>query len=194
MADELRGRKIAILATDGVEQVELTEPRAAVEAAGAQVHLVSLEPGEIQGFDHIEKGDRFQVDKAVRDASPDDYDGLLLPGGVVNSDFLRANSDAVGFVKSFFEAGKPVGAICHAGWLLAEAGVVANRKLTSFPGIATDIRNAGGEWVDEELVVDAGLFTSRTPKDLPAFCAKAVEEFAEGRQEEQAAKPEALRS
>ncbi|MDQ3785037.1 MAG: type 1 glutamine amidotransferase [Actinomycetota bacterium] len=188
MADELKGRKVAMLATDGVEQVEMTEPRKAVEAAGAEVHLVSLAAGEIQGFNHLEAGDKFSVDKTAKDASAEDYDGLLIPGGVSNSDFLRADPDAVKLARDFMEAGKPVGVICHAGWVLVEAGVVEGRTLTSWPSLQTDIRNAGGNWVDEELVIDAGLFTSRKPDDLPAFCAKAVEEFAEGRHEEQAEK------
>lgn len=188
MADELRGRRIAILATDGVEQVELTEPRKAVEGAGAETHLIALEAGQIQGFNHLDAGDKFPVDKTVRDASAEDYDGLLIPGGVASSDFLRADPDAVRFARDFMEAGKPVGAICHAGWVLVEAGVVEGRTLTSWPSLKTDIVNAGGNWVDEELVIDAGLFTSRKPDDLPAFCAKAVEEFAEGHHEEQAEK------
>jgi protease I len=178
---ELNGKSVAILATDMFEQVELVEPRKAVEGAGAQVELVSLKQGEIQGFNHYDKADRFPVDKAVADASADDYDALLLPGGVGNPDTLRMNEDAVAFVRDFFEQGKPVAAICHAPWTLIEADVVRGRKLTSFRSIKTDIKNAGGNWVDEEVVVDEGLVTSRSPKDLPAFCAKAIEEFAEGK-------------
>jgi protease I len=186
MAGELQGRKIAFLATDGVEQIEYTDPRKAVEEAGATAHLVALEPGEIQGFNHLDRGDRFPVDKAVAEASADDYDGLVLPGGVANPDALRADKDAVQFVRSFFEAGKPVASICHGAWTLVEADVVRGRTLTSWPSIRTDIRNAGGTWVDEEVHTDRGLVTSRKPDDLPAFNAKIVEEFAEGVHEEQA--------
>ncbi len=188
MPEDLTGKKIAFLATNGVEQIELTEPRKAVEGAGAEVHLISLEEGEFQGLDHLDKGETFTADKAVADVSASDYDGLVLPGGVANPDFLRADEDAVRFVREFVEAGKPVGAICHGPWTLVEADVVRGKTLTSFPSIKTDIRNAGGEWVDEEVHVDAGLTTSRRPDDLPAFCAKIVEEFAEGRHEELAAK------
>ena len=186
MAGELQGRKIAFLATDGVEQIEYTDPRKAVEEAGATAHLVALEPGEIQGFNHLDRGDRFPVDKAVAEASADDYDGLVLPGGVANPDALRADEDAVQFVRSFFEAGKPVASICHGAWTLVEADVVRGRTLTSWPSIRTDIRNAGGTWVDEEVHTDRGLVTSRKPDDLPAFNAKIVEEFAEGVHPEQA--------
>jgi protease I len=186
VAGELQGRKIAFLATDGVEQIEYTDPRKAVEEAGATAHLVALEPGEIQGFNHLDRGDRFPVDKAVAEASADDYDGLVLPGGVANPDALRADKDAVRFVRSFFEAGKPVASICHGAWTLVEADVVRGRTLTSWPSIKTDIRNAGGTWVDEEVHTDRGLVTSRKPDDLPAFNAKIVEEFAEGVHEEQA--------
>jgi protease I len=185
VADELEGKTIAFLATDGVEQVEYTEPRKAVEQAGATAHLVSLESGEIQGFNHLDKGDTFPVDKAVSRASADDYDGLVLPGGVANPDFLRNNPDAVQFVRSFFDAGKPVAAICHGPWTLVEADVVRGRTLTSWPSIRTDIKNAGGTWVDEEVHSDRGLVTSRKPDDLPAFNAKIVEEFAEGVHAEQ---------
>ena len=187
MANELQGKKIAFLAADGVEQVELTEPLRAVTAAGAEAELVSLEGGEIQGFDHLDKGETFQVDRAVSEVSADEYDGLVLPGGVANPDFLRGDEDAVGFVRQFIEAGKPVGSICHGAWTLVEADVVRGKTLTSWPTVATDIRNAGGTWVDEEVHVDRGLVTSRKPDDLPAFCAKIVEEFAEGRHEELAA-------
>jgi protease I len=178
---ELNGKRVAILATDMFEQVELVEPRKAVEEAGAQVELVSLKQREIQGFNHYDKADTFPVDKAVADASADDYDALLLPGGVGNPDTLRMNEDAVGFVREFFEQGKPVAAICHAPWTLIEADVVRGRKLTSFWSIKTDVKNAGGNWVDDEVAVDEGLVTSRSPKDLPAFCAKTIEEFAEGK-------------
>jgi deglycase len=186
VAGELQGKKIAFLATDGVEQVEYTEPRKAVEQAGATAHLVSLKPGEIQGFNHLDKGDTFPVDKAVSEASAGDYDGLVLPGGVANPDVLRTDKDAVQFVRSFFEAGKPVASICHGAWTLVEADVVKGRTLTSWPSIRTDIENAGGAWVDEQVHTDRGLVTSRKPDDLPAFNAKIVEEFAEGVHAEQA--------
>jgi protease I len=180
MVENLQGKKIAFLATDGVEQVELTEPWKAVEQAGGEPELVSLEPGQIQGVNHMDKGDTFRVDKTVSDADPSDYDGLVLPGGVKNPDVLRTDMQAVRFVRSFFEQGKPVGAICHGPWTLVEADVVRGRTLTSWPSLKTDIRNAGGTWVDEEMRVDDGLVTSRKPDDLPAFCAKLVEELAEG--------------
>jgi protease I len=186
MAGELQGKKVAFLLTDGVEQIEYTEPRKAIEAAGAEAQLVSLRPGTIQGFNHLDKGDTFKVDLTVKEADPDDYDGLILPGGVANPDFLRLDRDAVAFVRAFFEAGRPVAAICHGPWTLVEADVVRGRTLTSWPSIRTDIRNAGGTWVDEEVHVDAGLVTSRKPDDLPAFCAKAIEELAEGIHAEQA--------
>jgi protease I len=186
MAAELQGKRVAFLMTDGVEQIEYTEPRKAVEAAGADVHLVALEPGTVQGFNHLDKADTFTADIAVRNADPNDYDGLVLPGGVANPDALRLDQDAVAFVRAFFEQGKPVAAICHAPWTLVEAGVVKGRTLTSWPSLKTDIRNAGGEWVDEEVHVDQGLVTSRKPDDLKAFCAKAIEEFAEGVHSEQA--------
>ena len=186
MAGELQGKTIAFLATDGVEQIEYTEPRKAVEQAGGTAHLISLGSGEIQGFNHLDKGDTFPVDKAVAEASADDYDGLVLPGGVANPDVLRTDSDAVQFVRSFFEAGKPVASICHGAWTLVEADVVKGRTLTSWPSIRTDIENAGGAWVDEEVHTDRGLVTSRKPDDLPAFNAKIVEEFAEGVHDEQA--------
>jgi protease I len=181
MADELQGKTIAILAADGVEQVELVRPREAVEQAGGRTELISLEPGEIQAFDHdVEKADTFPVDKTVGEASPGDYDGLLLPGGTTNPDHLRQDEDAVRFVQEIFRAGKPVGVICHGPWTLVEADLVRGRTLTSYPSVRTDIRNAGGEWVDEEVVVDQGLVSSRNPGDLDAFSAKVVEEFAEG--------------
>jgi protease I len=181
MPNRLEGKKVAFLATDGVEQVELTEPWKAVEQEGGEPELVSLESGEIQGFEHLDKGRTFPVDRTVSDATADDYDGLVLPGGVANPDFLRADEDAVRFTRAFFEAGKPVAAICHGPWTLVEAGVVRGRTLTSWPSVRTDIVNAGGEWVDEEVHVDAGLVTSRKPDDLPAFCDKLVEEICEGR-------------
>jgi len=186
MANRLDGRTVAFLAMDGVEQVELTEPWKAVEAEGGKPELISLEDGEIQGFEHLDKADTFTVDKAVADADPDDYDGLVQPGGVANPDFLRTDEDAVRFTRAFFEAGKPVAEICHGPWMLVEADVLRGRKVTSWPSLKTDIRNAGGEWVDEEVVVDNGLVTSRKPDDLPAFCDKLVEEICEGRHSEQA--------
>jgi protease I len=194
MADELKGKRIAFLATDMVEQVELTEPWHALEGAGAQLELVSLQDGEIQGFNRYDKADTFKVDKTVEEANASDYDGLVLPGGVGNPDTLRADENGVAFVRDFFEQGKPVGAICHAPWLLIEAGVVRDRQLTSFPSLQTDVRNAGGKWVDQEVVVDSGLVTSRRPDDLPAFNKKLIEEFAEGRHEQQAAKSKAASS
>jgi protease I len=162
----------------------LTEPRKAVEAEGADTELLSLESGEIQGFEHLDKADTFEVDRTVSGANADDYDGLVLPGGVANPDFLRTDDSVRSFVRAFFEAGKPVGAICHGPWTLIDAGVVDGLKLTSWPSLETDLRNAGAEWVDEEVVVDRGLTTSRNPDDLPAFCAKIVEEFCEGVHEE----------
>ncbi|HVJ68604.1 MAG TPA: type 1 glutamine amidotransferase domain-containing protein [Caulifigura sp.] len=176
----LKGKKIAFLATDGFEQVELTEPLKAVKEAGAETQIVSLKSGKIQGMNHDKHADTFKVDKVVADANASDYDGLVLPGGVMNPDTLRVDKQAVAFVKKFFDESKPVAAICHGPWTLVEAGVVQGRTLTSWPSLQTDIKNAGGQWVDEEVHVDNGLVTSRKPDDLPAFCAKAVEEFAEG--------------
>ena len=187
MADRLSGKKVAFLATHGVEQVELTDPWKTVENEGGTPELISLESGEVQGFEHLDHGDTFPVDKTVAEADADDYDGLVLPGGVANPDFLRADEDAVQFVRSFFETGKPVAAICHAPWTLVEADAVRGRTLTSWPSLRTDIENAGGTWVDEEVHVDSGLVTSRKPDDLPAFCGKLVEEICEGRHEQQAA-------
>jgi protease I len=186
MSNRLERKKVAFLATDGVEQIELTDPWKAVENEGGTPDLISLESGEIQGFEHLDKGDTFKVDRTAKDADASDYDGLVLPGGVANPDFLRADEHAVKFVRAFFEAGKPVAAICHGPWTLVEADVVRGRTLTSWPSIKTDIKNAGGEWVDEEVHVDAGLVTSRKPDDLPAFCDKLVEEICEGRHDEQA--------
>ncbi len=180
MAGKLDGKKVAFLFTDGVEQVELEKPLEAVKDAGGETEMLTLEPGEVQAFNHLDHGDKIKVDKAVADASVSDYDALVLPGGVANPDFLRADKDAVGFVRSFVEAGKPIGVICHGPWTLVEAGVLKGRTITSWPSLQTDIRNAGGKWVDEEVVVDAGLISSRNPDDLPAFCDKIVEEFCEG--------------
>jgi protease I len=187
VAHKLQGKRVAFLATDMVEQVELTEPWKAVEQAGGTPELVSLEEGEIQGFNHYDKADTFKVDRTVEEASADDYDALVLPGGVGNPDTLRMDENAVQFVREFFEQNKPVGVICHGPWMLVEAGVVRGRKVTSWPSLRTDIRNAGGDWVDEEVVVDHGLVTSRKPDDLPAFNAKIVEEFCEGEHAEQSA-------
>jgi protease I len=196
MSNELQGKRIAFLtATEGVEQVELTEPWKALERAGAEPELLSTKRGKVQAFNHLDKADTFPVDKVVSEADPIEYDGLVLPGGVANPDQLRLNEDAVRFVRTFFEQGKPVGAICHAPWTLIEAGIVKGRTLTSWPSLRTDIRNAGGEWVDQEVNVDRGLVTSRKPADLPAFSAKLVEEFAEGEHQEQAeATREAVRA
>lgn len=181
MDKKLENKTVAILATDGVEQVELTEPRKAVEEAGATVRLLSIKGGEIQGMHHDKPGDKLKVDGLVADASVDDFDALILPGGVQNPDTLRMDQDAVKFVRDFVNSGKPVGVICHGPWVLVEADVVRGRRMTSWPSVRTDLRNAGAEVVDEEVVVDNGLVSSRKPDDLPAFCRKIVEEFAEGR-------------
>jgi len=178
MAGKLDGLKIAFIAADGVEQVELTEPWKAVEAEGARPELLSVESGEIQGFNHLDKGDTFKVDHAVSDADPSDYAGLVLPGGVANPDFLRTDEDVVSFVRSFFDDDKPAAVICHGPWTIVEADVVKGRTLTSWPSLQTDIRNAGGNWVDEEVHIDGNLITSRKPDDLPAFNAAIVEVFA----------------
>jgi len=191
MANELKGKKIAFLAADMFEQVELAKPWEALERAGAELELVSLEEGEVQGFDHYDRAGSFKVDKTVEEASAGDYDALVLPGGVGNPDNLRQDENAVKFVRDFFEQGKPVGAICHAPWTLIEAGVVRGRTLTSFPSLQTDLRNAGANWVDEQVHVDQGLVTSRKPDDIPAFNKKLIEEFAEGKHEQQAAKTKA---
>ena len=180
MTERLDGKTVAFLLTDGVEQVEFTEPWQALEQAGATLHLVSPAERTVRGFHHVDKADAFDVDRAVAEASADDYDALVLPGGVVNADHLRMDAASVAFVRSFFEQHKPVAAICHAPWILIEADVVRGRNLTSYPSLATDLRNAGAEWTDEEVVVDQGLVTSRRPDDLPAFIAKTLEEIAEG--------------
>jgi protease I len=186
MSSELNGKRFAFLATDGVEQVELEQPLRAVRDAGGEAVLVSLQR-EFQAFNHLDQADRFTADETVDGVSADDYDGLVLPGGVANPDFLRQDDDAVGFVRAFFEQHKPVGVICHGPWTLVEADVVRDRTVTSWPSLRTDLVNAGARWVDEEVVVDQGLVSSRNPDDLPAFCAKIVEEFAEGRHEGQRA-------
>ena len=187
MAGKLDGKTIAFLATEGVEQVELTKPWKAVEEAGGRPELVSLEEGEVQAFNHLDRGDTFRADRAVADADASAYDGLVLPGGVANPDFLRADENAVAFVRAFFDQAKPVAAICHGPWTLVEADVLRGRTITSWPSVKTDIRNAGATWVDEEVHVDQGLVSSRKPDDLPAFCAKLVEEFCEGKHEGQRA-------
>ncbi len=187
MAAELKGKRVAFVATDMVEQVELTGPWEALKKAGAELELVSIKEGEIQGFNHYDKADTFKVDRTVEEANTSDYDGLVLPGGVGNPDTLRMDENAVRFVHEFFEQWKPVGAICHAPWLLIEAGVVRDRTVTSWPSLTTDLRNAGANRVDQEVVVDNGLVTSRKPDDLPAFNEKLIEEFAEGRHEQQRA-------
>ncbi len=181
MSDRLQGKKIAFLTSnEGVEQVELTEPLKAVREAGAEAELLAPEAGEVQAFNHLDKGDTFGVDRAVGDADAGEYDGLVLPGGVANPDQLRTKPEALQFVRGFFEAGKPVGVICHGPWTLIDAGVAEGRTLTSWPSLQTDLENAGAKWVDEEVHVDQGLVSSRNPDDLEAFKAKIVEEFAEG--------------
>ena len=178
MSHSLEGKTVAILATDGVEQIELTRPRDELESAGATVELVSIKSGSIDGYHHLDKADPFSVDKTVQQAAVADYDALVLPGGVANPDALRMDKDAVAFVAAFVDAGKPVAAICHAPWLLIEADVVRGKTLTSFPSLQTDINNAGGHWVDQELCHEGGLITSRRPKDLDAFCSELVRAIA----------------
>ena len=181
-SSQLKSRRIAFLvAPEGIEQVELTEPWKAVEQAGGRPELVSTSNGEVQAFNHLDKADTFPVDYIVADVVADDYDALVLPGGVANPDALRTDPGAVSFVHDFFLRGKPVAAICHAPWILVEAGVLAGHRLTSWPSLTTDIRNAGGEWVDEQVVVDQNLVTSRNPDDLPAFCEALVEQVAQAR-------------
>ena len=187
MSKTISGKKIAILATHGFEESELTSPRDALKAAGATVHIVSPESAELQAFKHLEKGIKVSVDKPLSEAKAEDYDALVLPGGLFNPDQLRVNKQALAFVQAFVKAGKPVAAICHGPWILADAGVLKNRKVTSVPTIRTDIENAGANWVDEEVVVDNGIVTSRTPKDLGAFNAKLIEEIGEGQHERRAA-------
>jgi len=187
MNQQLNGKKIAILVADGFEQVELTEPKKALEEAGAQTQIVSPAEGQVKGWKHTEWGDRFSVDVPLAQAKADSYDALLLPGGVMNPDKLRRNPQALQFVKAFFDARKPVAAICHGPWTLIDAGVVQGRKMTSYESIQTDLKNAGAQWVDQEVVTDNGLVTSRKPDDIPAFNRKMIEEFAEGRHEQRRA-------
>jgi protease I len=182
MAGELEGRRVAILATDGVERIEVEQPRQALDEAGADTDLLSIHDGEIRAKDHdLDDAGTFPVDGQVADASVDDYDALVLPGGTINPDKLRMDEAAVSFVRDFFNSGKPIGAICHGPWTLVEADVVRGRQITSWPSVRTDLRNAGAEVLDQEVVTDQGLVSSRSPDDLPAFCSKIVEEFAEGR-------------
>jgi deglycase len=183
MPHHLTGKRVAVIATDMVEQVELTEPWKALEDAGAEPELISIKGGKIQGFNHYDKADTFEVDRTIDEADPKDYDALLLPGGVGNPDTLRMNEQVVDFVRRMFDSGKPIGAICHGPWVLVEAGVVEGLTLTSWPSLKTDIRNAGGTWVDEEVHVDQGVTTSRRPDDIPAFNEKILEEFEEGQHE-----------
>jgi protease I len=180
MAGELNGKKVAILVEHGFEQAEMTEPRKALEAAGASVELISPQKGKVRAFKHDEPGDWFEVDLTLDEANPDDYDALELPGGVANPDKLRINPKAVHFVRRFFEQHKPVAVICHGPWTLIDADVVKGRTLTSWPSLKTDLQNAGAHWVDEQVVVDQGLVSSRKPDDLPAFNRKMIEEFREG--------------
>ena len=183
MAGKLDGKKVAILVADGFEQVEMTNPREALDAAGAETKIVSLKSGQIQGMNHMEKGDKFDVDLTLDDARPEEFDALMIPGGLYNPDALRSNEDALEFARQFFKAGKPVAAICHGPQVLISADLVRGRKMTSWPAIKVDMRNAGARWVDEEVVVDNGLVSSRKPDDIPAFNNKMIEEFGEGRHE-----------
>jgi protease I len=180
MGQELQGKRIAIVATNGFEQSELTEPLKALKGAGAKVDIVSQKSGEIQGMQHAEKGDKVRVDRTLDEAKPSDYDGLVLPGGVANPDTLRTDQRAVGFIREFVGAKKPIAAICHGPWTLIEVDAVRGRTVTSWPSLKTDLKNAGANWVDREVVTDRGLVTSRKPDDLPAFCKKMIEEFREG--------------
>lgn len=181
MAEKLSGKKVAILAADGFEEVELTKPRAALDEAGARTTVVSIKPGKIQGMNHADKGDTILVDGTLDEAKPEDFDALMIPGGLMNPDTLRSSEEALEFVRHFFREGKPVAAICHAPWVLIDAGVIRGRTVTSWPAIKTDVRNAGANWVDQEVVVDNGLVTSRKPDDIPAFNKKMIEEFCEDR-------------
>lgn len=182
MAEErLQGCKVAVLATDGFEQVELEKPVEALRQAGAEVEVVAPHGGQIQGFNHHDKGRMVRVDRELREANPDRYDAIVLPGGVINPDQLRLEPKAIDFVRAFAEANKPIAAICHGPWTLINAEAVEGKRMTSWPSLQTDLKNAGAQWVDQEVVVDHGLVTSRKPDDLPAFCDKMIEEFAEGR-------------
>ena len=183
MAGRLDGKKVAILVADGFEQVEMTKPREALDEAGAETKIVSLKPGKIQGMHHADKGDKFDVDLTLDEARPEEFDALMIPGGLMNPDSLRSNVAALEFTRHFFRESKPVAAICHGPWVLIDAGVVRGRTLTSWPAIKTDVKNAGGKWINEEVVVDNGLVTSRKPDDIPAFNKKMIEEFCEGRHE-----------
>ncbi|HEY3781651.1 MAG TPA: type 1 glutamine amidotransferase domain-containing protein [Fimbriimonadaceae bacterium] len=185
MSNQLEGKSVAILATDGFEQAELFGPKEILENAGAQISIISNHPGEIKGWNHDQWGQSIGVDATIEEVNAEQFDSLVLPGGVMNPDKLRMNEAAVGFIRDFFEQGKPVGAICHAPWLLAEADVVEDRKVTSWPSIRTDLENAGANWVDREVVVDGGLVTSRKPDDIPAFGRKLIEEISEGIHEQQ---------
>ena len=180
MADKLSGKKVAILAADGFEEVELTKPRKALDDAGAKTSVVSIKSGKIQGMNHADKGETVSVDVTLADAKPQEFDALLIPGGLMNPDTLRSTDEALEFVRHFFRQGKPVAAICHAPWVLIDAEVVSGRTITSWPAIKTNVRNAGATWVDQDVVVDNGLVTSRKPDDIPAFNEKMIEEFAEG--------------
>jgi protease I len=182
---KLKGKKVAILVADGFEQVEMTKPRAALNEEGAETKIVSPAEKQVQGMNHADKGDKFDVDVPLEEARAEDFDALLLPGGLMNPDELRGNMDALEFVRHFFREGKPVAAICHAPWVLIDAGVVRGRKLTSWERIQSDVKNAGASWVNEEVVVDNGLVTSRKPDDIPAFNRKMIEEFCEGIHEKQ---------
>ncbi len=181
MSNELNGKKVAILVADFFEQVEMTKPREALKQAGAEVTIVSLKSGQIQGMHHADKGDKFDVDRTLDQAKPEEFDALMIPGGTMNPDTLRSTDAALRFTRHFFEKGKPVAAICHGPWVLIDSKVVRGRTLTSWPAIKTDVKNAGGNWVDKEVVVDNGLVTSRKPDDIPPFNKKMIEEFAEGR-------------
>jgi protease I len=195
MADRaLQGKKVAILAADMFERVELEEPRKALEEAGAQTEVISIHDGEIKGFDHFDPVNTVKVDKTVEEVSPDDYDALLIPGGVGNPDQLRGDENAVNFVRDFAASKKPMAVICHGPWVLIDAGVARGRTLTSWPTVGTDLRNAGAEWVDKEVVVDDGIVTSRKPDDIPAFNKKMIEEFAEGRHEQRKMPAQTTRS
>ncbi len=187
MANNLNGKRVAVLVANGFEQVEMTEPRKALQQAGAQTVLISPAQGQVKGWNHTQWGDSFPVDQPLDSANPDDYDALLLPGGVMNPDHLRTIPKAVSFVRAFFDEHKPVAAICHGPWMLAEAGVARGRTLTSYPSIKTDLINAGAHWVDQQVVVDNGLVTSRKPDDIPAFNQKMTEEFSEGEHTKQKA-------